>query len=148
MSLRGLTNHSINFMSLRGLTNHGIDVTDSQRTIYVKACHILMASSLHFKDLLTKRDQYHSQGPSTNKLFHQGSYSNRSKHNKARVVPRFIIRGPKPLIINLISQNIYFQYISLYWSLLGFFGFSHFNTNHYYTNTNNFRPQHITNASI
>ena len=104
MSLYGLTNHDINFMSLRGLTNYGvnfmslcrltnqeIDATDSQSTIYIKACHILMASSLQFKDLLTDRDHYRSQGPSTDKLFYQGFYSNWSQHNKARVVPRFII---------------------------------------------------------
>ena len=66
--LRGLTNHSVNFLSLCRLTNHGIDATDSQRTIYVKAHHILMASSSGFKDLLTERDQYRSQGSSINKL--------------------------------------------------------------------------------
>ena len=49
ISLCGLTNHDVNFMSLRGLTNHGIDATDSQRTIYVKACHVLMASSLQLR---------------------------------------------------------------------------------------------------
>ena len=46
VSLRGLTNHGINFLSLRGLTNHGIDATDRLRTIYVRAYHALMASSL------------------------------------------------------------------------------------------------------
>ena len=70
VSLRGLTNHGVNFLSLHGLTNHGIDTIDSQKTIYVKACHVLMAFSLQFKDLLIERDQYHSQGPSTDKLFH------------------------------------------------------------------------------
>ena len=70
ISLRGLTNHGVNFVSLRGLTNHGIDATDSQKTIYVKACHVLMASSLPFKDLPIKRDQYHSQGLFIDKLFH------------------------------------------------------------------------------
>ena len=57
-------------MSFRGLTNHDIDATDSQRTMYVKACHVLMASTLQFKGLLTEKDQYRSQGVSTNKLFH------------------------------------------------------------------------------
>ena len=70
MSLRGLTNHGVNFMSLCRVTIHGIDATDSQMTIYVKACHVLIASSLQFKDLLTERDQYRSQGPSTDKLFY------------------------------------------------------------------------------
>ena len=69
-SLRRLNNHDVNFMSSRGLTNHGIDATDSQKTIYVKTCHVLMASSLQFKDLLNERDQYRSQGSSTDKLFH------------------------------------------------------------------------------
>ena len=70
ISLHGLINHGVNFISLCGLTNHGIDTIDSQITIYVKARYVLIASSLQFKDLLTKRDQYHSQGPSTDKLFH------------------------------------------------------------------------------
>ena len=60
MSLRGLTNDGVNFISLLGLTKHGINATNSYRTIYVKACHVFMASSLQFKDLLTKKDQYRS----------------------------------------------------------------------------------------
>ena len=56
VSLRGLTNHGVNFLSLRGLTNHGIDATDRLRTIYVKAYHVLMASSLQSVNLLTKRN--------------------------------------------------------------------------------------------
>ena len=128
ISFCGLTNHGVNFLSLRRLTNHGIDATDSHMTIYIKACYVLMASSLQFKDFLTERDQYRSQGPSIYKLFHQGFYSNWSRHNKGRVVPRFIIRGPRPLLISLISHNIYLQQISLYQFLLGFFGFSYFNT--------------------
>ena len=57
ISLRGLTNHGINFISLRGLTNHGIDATDRLRTIYVRAYHALMASSLQSVNLLTERNQ-------------------------------------------------------------------------------------------
>ena len=43
----------VNFVSLRGLTNHGIDATDRLRTIYVRAYHALMASSLQSENLLT-----------------------------------------------------------------------------------------------
>ena len=58
VSLRGLTNHGVNFfLSLRGLTNHGIDATDRLRTIYVRAYHALMASSLQSVNLLTERNQ-------------------------------------------------------------------------------------------
>ena len=57
VSLRGLTNHGVNFISLRGLTNHGIDATDRLRTIYVRAYHALMASSLQSVNLLTERNQ-------------------------------------------------------------------------------------------
>ena len=57
VSLRGLTNHGVNFISLRRLINHGIDATDSLRTIYVRAYHALMASSLQSKNLLTERNQ-------------------------------------------------------------------------------------------
>ena len=56
ISLRGLTNHGVNFVSLRGLTNHGIDATDRLRTIYVRAYHALMASSLRSENLLTERN--------------------------------------------------------------------------------------------
>ena len=58
ISLRGLTNHGVNFISLRGLTNHGIDATNSLRTIYVRAYHALMVSSLQSENLLTERNQY------------------------------------------------------------------------------------------
>ena len=57
ISLRGLTNHGVNFISLRGLTKHGIDATDSLRTIYVRAYHVLMAFSLQSENLLTERNQ-------------------------------------------------------------------------------------------
>ena len=57
VSLFGLTNHGVNFVSLRGLTNHGIDATDRLRTIYVRAYHALMASSLQSVNLLTERNQ-------------------------------------------------------------------------------------------
>ena len=70
MSLRGLTNHVVNFISLHGLTNHGINANDSPKIIYVKACHVLRAFFLQFKDLPIERYQYRSQGPSTDKLFH------------------------------------------------------------------------------
>ena len=60
----------VNFVTLLGLTNHGIDAIDSQRTIYVKAYHVLMTFSLQFKDLLIERDQYRSQGLCNDKLFH------------------------------------------------------------------------------
>ena len=73
ISLRGLTNHGVNFLYLRGLTNHGIDATDSLRTIYIKVCHALMASSLQPKDLLTEKNQHHSQGPSTDKSISLGN---------------------------------------------------------------------------
>ena len=56
ISLRGLTNHGVNFISLRGLTNYGIDATDSLRTIYVRAYHAFMASSLQSENLLTERN--------------------------------------------------------------------------------------------
>ena len=56
--LRRLTNHSVNFVSLRGLTNHGINATDSLRTIYQRAYHALMASSLQSENLLTERNQF------------------------------------------------------------------------------------------
>ena len=59
ISLHGLTNHVVNFVSLRGLTNHRIDATDGVRTIDVRACHALMASSLQSENLLTERNQFH-----------------------------------------------------------------------------------------
>ena len=57
VSFRALTNHGVDFISLRGLTNYGIDATDSLRTIYVRAYHALMASSLQSVNLLTERNQ-------------------------------------------------------------------------------------------
>ena len=94
VSLRGLTNHGVNFLSLRGLTNHGIDATDRLRTIYIRAYHALMASSLQSENLLSERNQLDSQGSTIDKPISLGIYPNRSKHIKARAVPRFIIEAP------------------------------------------------------
>ena len=126
ISLRGLTNHGVNFVSLRGLTNHGIDATDRLRTIYVRAYHALMASSLQSMNLLLRGTNFNSQGSTTDKPISLGIYSNRSNHIKARVSLDLLLR----------PQAYAYQFYSLYylplvdftllWSFLGFFGFFSF----------------------
>ena len=130
VSLRGLTNHGVNFLSLRGLTNHGIDATDRLRTIYVRAYHALMASSLQFMNLLLRGTNFNSQGSTTDKPISLGIYSNRSNHIKARVVPRFIIEAPGLCLSVLFVISSTSSRFHLLWSFLGFFGFSHFSMHH------------------
>ena len=92
ISLRGLTNHGVYFVSLRGLTNHGIDATDRLRTIYVRAYHALMASSLQSMNLLLRGTNFDSQGSITDKPILLGIYSNQSNHIKARVSLDLLLR--------------------------------------------------------
>ena len=106
VSLRGLTNHGVNFLSLRGLTNHGIDATDRLRTIYVRAYHALMASSLQSMNLLLRGTNFNSQGSTTDKPISLGIYSNRSNHIKARVSLDLLLR-PRPMLISFIRYIIY-----------------------------------------